>query len=213
MSTVMDIITSFTGIAGMVTGGLALWKSSQVKSLDLRLELRQQLGSAHHALRSLPELLDYADGSRRRILAQGGQAGAALAWEQDLAADRAEITNIAAEVRDEDADFDALPDKQLEAAIAATHKQVLRLEAFVSKYRDAVAADDNRRRDIRREQADLARPPHPLNPTASPPPERPHRAASTRRAPSASAPCRSPTSAARPKRPFAWEPCTWRYGS
>ncbi|WP_321929969.1 hypothetical protein [Paraburkholderia guartelaensis] len=157
MSTITDIITSVTGIAGMVTGGLALLKSSRVKSLDMRLELRKELGSAHHALKSLPELLEYADTSRRAIYAQGGQGGALVRWEQDLTADRTEIRNIAAEVRDEDADFTALSDKQLEAAIVATHNQVLRLEAFVSKYRDAVAADDDRRRDIRREHADLAR--------------------------------------------------------
>ncbi|MBB3255888.1 hypothetical protein F4827_000714 [Paraburkholderia bannensis] len=157
MSIVTDNIGAVTGIIGAITGGFALWKSYQVKSLDLRLELRKALGNAHHALRSLPDLLDYADGSRHRILAQGGQGGAALAWEQDLAAARTEIRNIAAELRDEDEDFNALSDKQLEVAIAAANKQVLRLEALVSKYRDAVAADDDRRRDIRREHADLAR--------------------------------------------------------
>jgi hypothetical protein len=154
---VAGIIGSITGVVGMVMGGLGYWKSSQVKSLDLRLELRKRLGDAHHALRSLPELLDYADGSRHRILAQAGQGGAVVRWETDLATDRAAIGNIAAAVRDEDANFDALSDCQLEAEIAAAHKQALRLEGFVSKYRETVAADDDRRRDIRREQADIAR--------------------------------------------------------
>ncbi|WP_186204782.1 hypothetical protein [Burkholderia gladioli] len=156
MSIVTDNIGAATGIIGAITGSFALWKSCRVKSLDLRLELRKALGEAHHTLRSLPELLDYADRSRRAIYAQGGQAGATLAWEQALAADRTTIGIVTAEVRDEDADFEALSDKQLEAAIAATHNQVLRLRAFVTKYRDEVAADDDRRRDIRRENTNLA---------------------------------------------------------
>ncbi|MEX3845515.1 hypothetical protein [Paraburkholderia sp. BR10882] len=156
MRIVTDNIGAITGIIGAITGGFALWKSYQVKSLDLRLELRKALGEAHHALRSLPELLDYADRSRRAVNAQGGQAGATLAWELALVADRTAIGNIAAEVRDEDADFAAMSDKQLEVAIVATHNQFLRLEAFVTKYREAVAADDDRRREIRRENTNLA---------------------------------------------------------
>ncbi|MEM5405855.1 hypothetical protein [Paraburkholderia unamae] len=151
MRIVTDNIGAITGIIGAITGGFALWKSYQVKSLDLRLELRKALGEAHHALRSLPELLDYADRSRRAV-----NAGATLAWELALVADRTAIGNIAAEVRDEDADFAAMSDKQLEVAIVATHNQFLRLEAFVTKYREAVAADDDRRREIRRENTNLA---------------------------------------------------------
>lgn len=145
-----------TGVVGMVTGCLAYWRSNRIKALDLRLELRKGLGDAHHALSTLRERLDFADRSRRAVLAATGllRSGNIVVWERAVAADREQANTLGSSIRSETADFTALSTEQLESEIVAAHKIRTRLDALITKYRGEISADDESRRRIAQEAAD-----------------------------------------------------------
>lgn len=151
-----EYIGIITGIIGTVTGCLAYWKSKQVKLLDLRLELRKSIASAHHELSMARSGIDLGARSRRAVLAATGHgnSGNMVKWNQDVDADAAKLDQIAATIRSETADFTALSDEQLESEIVAAHRIVAELTAIVTRYRETLAADDDRRREIRQEVAD-----------------------------------------------------------
>jgi hypothetical protein len=147
---VTGIVGMLTGISGMVTGYLGYRRSNQIKLLGLRLELRKECDDVRRALSTLRELLDYADCSRHRLLAATGYGGSGnmVKWEQAITTDRAEMNRLASSIRSETADFTALSAEQLESEIVITHKTKVDLEALITKCRDAVASDDDSRRQI-----------------------------------------------------------------
>lgn len=156
IGTITGIIGAITGIAGVITGWLGCSKSKHIKSLDLRLELRKGLASAHHELATARSLLELGAHLRRRILAATGhgQSGNMVAWNQAVAADSAALDRIAPMLRSETADFTTLKDRQLESEIVAAHRLVAELSGTSAKYREAFQADEERRREIRRNVVD-----------------------------------------------------------
>lgn len=152
-----DYIGAITGIVGMVTGlfgavmgFLGYRRANQIKSLDMRLELRKVIGESHDLLTDLRSLIEFANSSRRAVLAAHGQGrgGSMQVWEQALATDRAEIDRITAALRSEDADFTALSTEQLESELVPAYKLKNALSRLVEKYRGEVTADDAARRQI-----------------------------------------------------------------
>lgn len=148
------VVGAVTGVAALVVSVIAYRRSNQVKSLDMRLELRKVVGESHGSLTNLRSLIEYAAGSRRAVLAARGQvrSGAMQLWEQTLTTDRAEIARIAAALRSEAADFAALPVNNLEEELVAAYKLKASLSTLVEKYRAEVTADNDSRRQIGEEQ-------------------------------------------------------------
>ncbi|MFX1674387.1 hypothetical protein PWR63_19320 [Paraburkholderia sp. A2WS-5] len=152
------IFGAATGIFGAVTGLLGYRRANQIKSLDLRLELRKALSDAHELLSSLPTLIELADGTHKGLLALKGlgRSGNHVAWDQGVAEDRMEIDQIAPKLRSESADFSSLSAEQLEAEIIATHKIKTRLSDFVAKYSASLAADGEERKQISHQTTTIA---------------------------------------------------------
>jgi hypothetical protein len=158
-------ISDLTGAVGALTGVIALVvsvityrRANQVKSLDMRIELRKVVGESHGSLTELRSLIDHAARSRTAVMAARGlgRSGAAQHWEQTLATDRAEIDRIAAALRNEDADFAALPVDNLEEELVATYRLKARLSTLNEKYRGEVKTDDDHRRQIGEQQTAIA---------------------------------------------------------
>ncbi|MFY4698783.1 hypothetical protein [Burkholderia glumae] len=145
-----DYVGTATGILGAVMGFMGYRRSSQVKSLDLRLELRKSVSDSHTTLATLRGMIDLAARSRPAVLAAQGlyQSGNRIAWEQALGTDKAEVDKIAASIRGENVDYTALSSETLESEIVAAHKANSSLNALIEKYRGELAADDEARRRI-----------------------------------------------------------------
>jgi hypothetical protein len=152
--------TDWTGYVGMVTGiigavmGIAAYlRSNQIKKLDLRLELRKGLGDAHQALSTLRAVIESAANSRPRVQAMRGlsRSGNAAAWDQAVEADRADVDGLATLLRGENADFSVLSADQLESEIVAANRIKASLSTLIEKYRGALAADDEARRQRHQE--------------------------------------------------------------
>jgi hypothetical protein len=137
-----------TGIFGALMGFLGYRRSNHIKTLELRLELRKDLGEAHESLSTLRTVIESAASSRPRVLAMKGlgRSGNMVAWSQTVETDRAEVERLAALLRDDAADFTTLSSEQLASEIVSAHKLKASLSTLVDKYRGELAADDEARR-------------------------------------------------------------------
>jgi hypothetical protein len=87
LGTVTGIIGAITGPAGCVIGWISYRRSKQIKTLDLRLELRKQVSSVRADIEALPALLERALLSRsavRAAVGSGQQSSANLIWKAEL---------------------------------------------------------------------------------------------------------------------------------
>lgn len=157
VGTATGIIGAATGIAGAVMGWIAFRRSNQMKSLDLRLELRKAINEVERAVVEANELLPTANKSRERVSAARGLhgSGAMKLWEEQFRNDHAALLELAARKPNATALEDLKPE-ELEAQLAEVHKLQLSLSAIVNKYKSTIAEDDQHRAELR--QAMLNRP-------------------------------------------------------
>src|SRR6266850_1567817 len=71
-TTVLSYVGAVTGIVGSILGYLGYRQSRQIKSLDLRLELRKSVSDLRATVEELPGLLQRARESRAAINAARG---------------------------------------------------------------------------------------------------------------------------------------------
>lgn len=156
MTTLTDYVSMGAGFIGMVTGCLGYLRSAQVKLLDLRLELRKGLASAHHELSLARGSIELGAESRRRVMAATGhgRSGNMIAWDRGVETDTTTLNRIAPTIRSEEAEFTGLSDKQLESEIVAAHRTIEALSTLRKKYQETYKEDEERRREIRQEVAD-----------------------------------------------------------
>lgn len=158
VGTITGVIGAITGTAGAIMGCRAYRRTNKIKALDLRLELRRELSDAHALVRSIGTLLDEADRSRQAMMAAVGLggSGAMTVWGQALIENRKRIKQILTVLRPEKHDFKDYSAEQLESELVSLHGSKRDLEALDAKYRAAMAEDDARRCDRRKEFIDRA---------------------------------------------------------
>jgi hypothetical protein len=140
-----------TGIAGAIMGFLGYRRSTLIKALDLRLELRKADNELIACLGKLQELLPYANRSRQAVAAatSGVDSGAMVLWKQGLEADSQRLADMKAQQPDTDATYAGLTPDELESKLVHIHRLQGIAMAMVTKYESALHADDDKRRQIR----------------------------------------------------------------
>jgi porphobilinogen deaminase len=151
LGAVTGVIGTFTGIAGAVMGYISYRRSSQLKALDLRLELRKQQGDVEEALRDLPALLESDHQSRIAVASATGllRTGATEAWKQQLETDRSAIAALTTQPKSPNNEYASLTHSMLEDRLVELHRLRSTVNQYVDKYRAAIAADDRVREHIR----------------------------------------------------------------
>ncbi len=141
----------FTGISGAVLGFISYQKSKNLKSLDLRLELRKGISDLYQNLHQLNELIVYANKSRQAVLAATGnlRSGRMELWKQMIEQDTSFLSEIKTKFPEENKSFSTHNAKDLESEIIEVHKHHGKLKALIEKYNDEVNSDDEQRRHIR----------------------------------------------------------------
>jgi uncharacterized protein YsxB (DUF464 family) len=143
---VTGIIGSITGIAGGILGYIGYRKSNEIKSLDLRIELRKGISEFEVLFLKTEELLPYANKSRRAVAAALGafQSGAMVKWNQDYENDLAVLKNLS-----ENKPIISNPEKlsqiSLEQEIINFHGLQLQLKELNEKYTAHLQADEKER--------------------------------------------------------------------
>jgi len=148
-----------TGIAGAVMGFLAYRRSTQIKALDLRLELRKADDDLIATFENLDKLLSYANKSRERVAAATGglDSGAMVLWKQELVADTKKLDELKAKQPSKDATYNGLKPEDLESKLVDVHRMQGAADALLGKYKSALASDDERRKELREGMLNMQR--------------------------------------------------------
>ncbi|NIJ93514.1 hypothetical protein FHT12_002211 [Xanthomonas campestris] len=151
---IAGIIGAVTGIAGAVLAFLAFRRTGQLKSLDLRLELRRAEITLHSDIHGLAPLLESAKTSRTRLAAAQGtyNSSATKHWLAQWDADLADASSLIEGASVLDIDCSAFSQAELEARLVTVHKLQRQVALFAGKYQGSLAADDVGREQLRADQ-------------------------------------------------------------
>jgi len=151
---VAGIIGAITGIAGAVTGYYALRRTSELKALDLRVDLRRTESTLRVDIQDLVPLLERAKRSRTRLAAAQGRyrSGAISQWLVEWDADLAEANSLVSGSSVLDVDCTDFAEANLELRLLAVHRLRDQVTRLSKKYIDAIAEDDRGRDHLREDQ-------------------------------------------------------------
>lgn len=147
-------IGAITGICGGVLGYISYQRSNQIKSLDLRLELKKCLNMANAAYTESNEAIEESNKSRIAVSAAmaKSRSGGMEKWNQKIEEDRVHLSNLYDNLPNKEDDLKSLNTDQLEQLIINVHELQTSLASFASKYKEEICRDDEDRKFIR-EQA------------------------------------------------------------
>lgn len=154
VGTVTGIVGSITGPAGCLIGWISYRRSQQIKTLDLRLELRKQLSGVRCEIEALPALLERARASRsavRAAMGSGQQSGDNLIWKGELENDAKAVQALASELPNANETYQRSKPQKLENKLVEFHALAAKAAQLRNKYETALASDDKDRDHIRTE--------------------------------------------------------------
>lgn len=148
---VTGAIGAVTGIAGAIMGFIGYRRSTAIKALDLRLDLRKGIAKVQSELLGLEALLDHANQSRQRVAAARGylKSGVMEIWNKRFEEDKAKARRLVESGPQDEANFNDLAPADLEAKLVSLHKLSIEIENLSNKYRKSLQADDEERKEIR----------------------------------------------------------------
>jgi hypothetical protein len=145
------LIGTVTGITGFIVSVLAYWRTSAIKSMDLRIALQKAAADADTALEDLSRLLPRALESRAAVSAALGTAntGAMTRFRSGYEQDLATVARLTSERPHASMDYRKWKLADLEKQMVEIHVYHAQIMGLAGKYRWAVAADDSDREAIR----------------------------------------------------------------
>jgi hypothetical protein len=149
---VTGIVGAITGPAGCVIGWISYRRSQQIKTLDLRLELRKQVSGVRVDIEALPALLERARASRsavRSAMGRGQQSGDNLIWKAELENDLKTVQALSCELPDAKETYQRSKPQKLENKLVEVHALAAKAAQLRNKYETALASDDKDRDHIR----------------------------------------------------------------
>ena len=152
IGTVTGIVGAITGPAGCVIGWISYRRSQQIKTLDLRLELRKQVSGVRVDIEALPALFERARASRiavRSAMGRGQQSGDNLIWNAELENDLKTVQALACELPDAKETYQRSKPQKLENKLVEVHALAAKAAQLRNKYETALASDDKDRDHIR----------------------------------------------------------------
>lgn len=152
MRNVTSIIGAITGPAGCVIGWIGYRRSQQIKTRDLRLELRKQITSVRVSIEALPALLERAKVSRsavRAAMGRGQQSGDNIIWNGELENDFKTAHALAGDLPNVMETYRNSKPQALEDKLVEVHALAAKAAQLRNKYEAALASDDKDRDYIR----------------------------------------------------------------
>lgn len=140
-----------TGIAGLVLAFVSYRKSSKVKVLDLRVELRREINEIHAVAKALAEIMETAPRSKQNIMAALGKfkSGETEQWMRKYEEDHERYARIVGQLPQEDLQYRDKNEKQLEELLIETHRMKVELGQLLDRYDASLEADRARSKEIR----------------------------------------------------------------
>jgi len=143
-----------SGIAGAVMGYISLRRTSAIKALDLRLELRKAVNAIEFDLSRLPELMDKAHRSRQAVAAATGRArsGVVKLWDNELGEDKSRLGSLTERAPSSTQIYNDLTPAELEDELVAAHKLQGEIDGLKNKYKAALSSDDEERKRLQEDR-------------------------------------------------------------
>jgi hypothetical protein len=156
----MPDLATITGPAGAVTGVIALIISiknyvrvSELKSLDLRLDLQKSFNNLDIVLSGVEAYFDFVHQSHMRVLSATGrnQSGEMKLFEEEFANDKARLRRLLGTQPRRQANYEKHTPDELEIESVSVHAFQVQVADLRGKYQRLLEADDGRRKEIRAE--------------------------------------------------------------
>ena len=130
-------------LAGLLVSVVSYRKANSVKTLDLRLDLRNTLSALHMKLSELPALIQDADNSRKANASAAGRTNSGLmkAWANEIGDAKALVEDIAVSAPEPGTEFRGIPQRSLEDLIVEIQANLIRLETIERKYVATIEQD------------------------------------------------------------------------
>ena len=143
----LSVLGIVSGCLGTALGWRGYRRVGQMKTLDLRLELRRTDTEIRNLVLALPELLNRAKQSRERILAASGSAesGAMQFCRDELRDAGQRQQRLAQALPAADPDYHGYSPEALEQELVRRHAALGEAKEIASKY-EGWLADDNQAR-------------------------------------------------------------------
>ncbi len=140
-----------TGISGAIMGYISYRKSNNLKSLDLRLELRKAVNELYQTYKLAEDQINSASRSRRAVASATGNynSGRHKVWEQSVENDTKIINEIKNTFPEKNDSFSILSTKDLESKLVDIHDKQCNLNSILVKYKDEITADNETRNHLR----------------------------------------------------------------
>lgn len=161
--TYYEMVTVIGTAIALILSLASLVRARSIKESDLRMELGKAFNNLDVVLSGLDGYLDYVHQSHTRVLAATGQrnSGAMVDFEKTFSDDKAKLQELLSTQPQRKSNYKDSSQDELEKAIVdvhAFHNQIAELRA---KYQKIFDADEERRKEIRKEVDTFMTSPHP----------------------------------------------------
>ena len=133
-----------SGVIGVVIASISLYKTSKIKSLDLRLELKRIVLDMSFLHEELKAILARALRSRQQTSAALGRfkSGEMQQWALEHANDTETWEKLGEKLPDKETSYNNLSKDKLEKKLIETHELKIKLESLKEKYTSSMAKDE-----------------------------------------------------------------------
>ena len=143
-----------SGVVGVIIASISLYKTSKIKSLDLRLELKRTALDISFLHGELKAILELALKSRQQTAAALGRfkSGGMHQFAEEHANDTKTWEKLGEKMPDRESSYSNLSKEKLERKLIETHELKISLESLKEKYTSSMAKDEEDSKFLR-EQA------------------------------------------------------------
>ncbi|MEW8001007.1 MAG: hypothetical protein AB2795_20895 [Candidatus Thiodiazotropha endolucinida] len=132
---VTGCIGAVTGIAGAILGLISYRKTTKIKSLDLRIELKKDINTVHESIKHANELVPKAYNAELAAFSARGILNSSMRenWEKRHNDLSATIERISEELPDQDVILTKFSQAALETELVKIHKLQTELDPVISE--------------------------------------------------------------------------------
>ena len=144
-------LTEFIAYMSLIVSATALWRVSEIKRLDLRIELQKSFNDLDFVISGIESYFDFVYESHLRVMAAIGQlgSGAEIIFKSEFSADKEKLQELLNSQPKRKNDYKSSSQDELEREIVSIHSFHNQIAGLRAKYQKIFDADEERRKEIR----------------------------------------------------------------
>ncbi len=148
---ISGVIGTFTGVIALVVSIKNHARISEMKALDLRLEINRAFNNLDVVLSGIGGYLDSVHQSHINVLAATGrgQSGEMKLFEDEFASDKARLRSLLGTQPRQELRYEKHVPNELETILVSVHAFHVQISELRAKYQRLFESDEQRRKEIR----------------------------------------------------------------